>query len=124
LGFRRVLKTRQDEYKLLEQSILDEGVRDKIVTWQGYIIDGHNRYKIAKKHGLTFETIEKEFDTIEDVKDWMDTSSGAETSPRTNSKYLSGGGITGKRKYKDQIINTSRQKVKRVKLILFKQPTA
>lgn len=23
-----------DEYKILEQSILEEGIRDKIITWQ------------------------------------------------------------------------------------------
>jgi len=63
-----------EEYKLLEQSILDDGIRDKLVTWQGYIVDGHNRYKIAKEHGLTFETIEKEFADIEAVKDWMDAN--------------------------------------------------
>ncbi|MEN6432658.1 MAG: MT-A70 family methyltransferase [Candidatus Pacearchaeota archaeon] len=63
-----------EEHKLLEESILADGIRDKLITWQGYIVDGHNRYKIAKKHGLTFETLEKEFDNIEDVKDWMDAN--------------------------------------------------
>ena len=63
-----------DEYRILEQNILAEGIRDKIITWQGYIVDGHNRYRIAQEHSLTFDTIEKDFDNIEDVKDWMDAN--------------------------------------------------
>ena len=63
-----------EEYKLLEQSILEDGIRDKLITWNGFIVDGHNRYKIAKEHGLTFDTIEKEFADIEAVKDWMDAN--------------------------------------------------
>jgi hypothetical protein len=31
-------------------------------VWQGVIVDGHNRHEIAKKHGLTFEIREKEFE--------------------------------------------------------------
>ena len=65
---------KQEEYKLLEQSILEDGIRDKLITWNGFIVDGHNRYKIAKEHGLTFETTEKEFADIEAVKDWMDSN--------------------------------------------------
>lgn len=59
------------EFETLEQSILHDGIRDAIVTWNGYIIDGHNRYKIAQKHGLQFTTIEMQFESIYDVKDWM-----------------------------------------------------
>jgi hypothetical protein len=36
----------QEEYKQLEDNILKEGIREKIITWNGYIIDGHNRYEI------------------------------------------------------------------------------
>lgn len=59
------------EFETLEQSILKDGIRDAIVTWNGYIIDGHNRYKIAQKHGLQFATIEMQFETIYDAKEWM-----------------------------------------------------
>jgi DNA modification methylase len=65
---------KSEEYELLEQSILADGIRDKLITWHGYIVDGHNRYKIAQEHGLTFETLEKEFADIEAVKDWMDAN--------------------------------------------------
>lgn len=63
-----------EEFEQLEQNILAEGIRDKIITWQGFIVDGHNRYEIAIKHSLPFETIEHEFENIEDVKDWMDAN--------------------------------------------------
>lgn len=63
-----------EEFKQLEENILSEGIRDKIITWQGFIIDGHNRYEIACRHNLLFETLEFEFDNIEAVKDWMDAN--------------------------------------------------
>ena len=59
------------EFEQLEQSVLDEGFRDNLITWNGTLVDGHNRYRIAQKHGLEFEITEKEFETKEDVKDWM-----------------------------------------------------
>lgn len=50
-----------DEYERLEKSILIEGVRDPIITWNGTIIDGHNRYNICDEHGIPFKTVEREF---------------------------------------------------------------
>lgn len=39
------------EYKQLEENILDAGeVYEPIVTWNGTIVDGHNRYKIVTEH--------------------------------------------------------------------------
>ena len=60
-----------DEYKVLEESIKAEGCRDKIVTWQGYIVDGHNRYDICTRYGIEYETDERFFEDIEAVKVWM-----------------------------------------------------
>ena len=60
-----------EEFKQLETNCIDEGIRDAIVTWQGFIIDGHNRYKIATDWQLSFKTIEKAFDSEEAVKEWM-----------------------------------------------------
>jgi len=61
-----------DEYQELEKSIMEEGCRDAIVLWGDTIIDGHNRYEICTKHGLTFATIQKEFESKDEVMDWMD----------------------------------------------------
>lgn len=63
-----------EEYNGLEQSIIKEGCRDAIVTWQGIIVDGHNRFEICTKHNIEFNTLEKEFESIEQVKDWMDAN--------------------------------------------------
>lgn len=41
----------EDEYRQLEENILEAGViYNPIVTWRGFILDGHNRYKIWQEH--------------------------------------------------------------------------
>jgi len=60
-----------DEYKTLENSLLNEGCRDMLITWNGTIIDGHNRYEICKKHNIHFEVEEINFKNKDDVKVWM-----------------------------------------------------
>lgn len=65
-------KLTAEEYEGLEKSIIQDGCRDKIVTWHSYIIDGHNRYEICKKHNIAFEVLEKDdFEAEADVKLWM-----------------------------------------------------
>lgn len=51
----------QEEYTDLEELIIKEGIRDAIITWSGVIVDGHNRFEIAKKHCITDYSI-KEMD--------------------------------------------------------------
>ncbi len=60
-----------DEYKQLETNCIEEGIRDAIITWNGYIIDGHNRYKIAQDWQLGYKTISKNFESEYDVVEWM-----------------------------------------------------
>jgi N6-adenosine-specific RNA methylase IME4 len=60
-----------EEYKLLEESILNEGCRDAIVIWNGTIVDGHNRYEICTKHNIPFKTVEKEFSDRGEAKIWI-----------------------------------------------------
>ena len=98
-----------EEYKQLEENILNDGIRDPFVIWlsplgarqgescnecytdnfkydaDGWIcnecgkqfpleyilIDGHNRYEIAQKHGLEFDTVELDIMFKEDVKVWI-----------------------------------------------------
>ena len=59
------------EYKGLEENILADGIRDPIVLWNNTIVDGHNRYEIARKYGLPFETVQKEFDSAKDAEQWI-----------------------------------------------------
>ena len=61
----------KEEFKQLENNCMTEGIREKILTWNGFIIDGHNRYEIATKWDLDFETENKHFDNEEAVKEWM-----------------------------------------------------
>lgn len=64
-------KLQQEEYQLLEKSIIEEGCRDSIIVWNGTIIDGHNRYEICTRNNIPFKTQNMDFDNIEDVKEWM-----------------------------------------------------
>lgn len=60
-----------DEYSTLEKSILDEGCRDKIITWNDTIVDGHNRYEICTKHNIPYSTEDRDFESRDSVKVWM-----------------------------------------------------
>ena len=52
--FKTLLPKLSDEaFEKLEEDILAHGLLSPIVTWNGYIIDGHNRYEISMKHGIT-----------------------------------------------------------------------
>ena len=48
----------QEKFEALEADIVENGCIVPIVTWNGTIVDGHNRYAICKKHGIPFETQE------------------------------------------------------------------
>ena len=60
-----------NERAQLEENLLRDGIQDSLKTWQGILIDGHNRYSIAQKHGLTFKTTEMQFDDRDAVKRWI-----------------------------------------------------
>ena len=60
-----------DEFSRLEESILKDGIRDKLVVWNDTLIDGHNRYRIATEHGLTYETVQKDFESREHALNWI-----------------------------------------------------
>ena len=62
---------KDDEYNLLEQSIINEGCRDSLITWDDTIVDGHNRYEICTKNGIPFGVEDRDFENIEAVKVWM-----------------------------------------------------
>lgn len=60
-----------DEFKQLEENVLRDGITEPLVVWNGTLIDGHNRYKLAKKHGLDFKTREMAFDSENDAEIWI-----------------------------------------------------
>lgn len=60
-----------EEFAQLEANVCQEGIREPIITWQGTIVDGHNRYELAQMYDLPFKVKEMEFTTMEDCKEWM-----------------------------------------------------
>ena len=60
-----------DEYQRLEKSILAEGVRESIITWDGTIIDGHNRYRICQKYNINCPSKERKFESRDAAKIWI-----------------------------------------------------
>ena len=61
----------ENEYFQLETNLLVCGCRDPIITWNGFIIDGHNRYEICTRHQLTFYVDEIEFDCRDAAIVWI-----------------------------------------------------
>ena len=61
------------EIEALTESIKAEGCRDPLVVWMpaGILVDGHNRYEICTRLGLSFEVVEKEFADRFEAIDWM-----------------------------------------------------
>ena len=60
-----------EEFKQLETNVLAEGIREPIITWQGTIVDGHNRYELAQMYDLPFKVKEMAFASINHAKKWM-----------------------------------------------------
>lgn len=61
-----------EELEKLEQILVNEGCLNPLIVWHNTIIDGHHRYAICIKHGISFNIIEKpELETELDVKLWM-----------------------------------------------------
>lgn len=63
----------QAEFDQLEANILADGeVSMPIIVWNGVIIDGHNRWKIIKKHPeIPYRTKEMHFSDKWEAFDWM-----------------------------------------------------
>jgi ParB-like chromosome segregation protein Spo0J len=62
----------ESEFHQLEQNILAEGsLQNPIKTWRGYIVDGHNRYAICKKHAIPITTQALRFACEGEAKLWI-----------------------------------------------------
>jgi hypothetical protein len=80
-----------NEYETLEQSLINEGCRDALVLWGDTLIDGYNRYEICQKHGIEFKTITLDFDSREDVVNWIiDNQLGRRNLTIEQKNYLIG----------------------------------
>lgn len=64
-----------EEKKALEDSLLKYGYKGApIYTWNNYIVDGHNRYELCRKHNIDYSIEELGLGdeaTIIDVMEWM-----------------------------------------------------
>ena len=60
-----------DERQQLEANIKSDGCRDPLVMWNGILIDGHNRYEICSRLGISFTTVEKQFNDRSYVVEWI-----------------------------------------------------
>ena len=61
-------------YAALEENLLQNGCRDSLVLWNGILIDGHNRYNICTEHSIPFNTVDKEFESRDEVLIWIITT--------------------------------------------------
>ena len=82
-----------DEFDLLERNIVLEGeIYTPLFTWNGYIIDGHHRYRILLKYeNIKFRVVEKEFENKYEAMSWMcNNQLGRRNLTPENRKYLVG----------------------------------
>jgi len=81
-----------EEYDSLEESIRTLGVAyDPIILWDGIIIDGHHRYGICTHGGYDYTTLDLEFDSRQEAKQWIiDKQAGRRNLMPMEIKYLRG----------------------------------
>lgn len=81
----------KEEHDQLEVNIKSEGCREAIITWNGFIIEGHNRYEICMKNNIPFKTLAKEFKSRDDVINWIiDNQLGRRNVSKHDRKMLLG----------------------------------
>jgi len=64
----------EEEKSAMEASIIKEGVRERLITWNSIIVDGHNRYDICTRNNIPFKTTAMEFTDRDSVMDWIDAN--------------------------------------------------
>lgn len=73
-GFRALIRPPQKSaYLQLERQIVEEGCKEPILIWDGYIIDGHNRYSICARHKIPFAVRELSFKNRDEAIVWICT---------------------------------------------------
>lgn len=59
------------ELSQLEANIKVDGCRDPLVTWNGLLLDGHNRKAICERLGIEFKTVAMEFADRDHAALWI-----------------------------------------------------
>lgn len=94
----------EKEYQMLEHNIRKDGCRDPIVTWNGVIIDGHNRYAICQLWGIPFRTHAMFFSDRDEVIAWICANQlGRRNLNEETRRYL-----IGKRYRTEQVLATKK----------------
>lgn len=79
------------EYLQLEQNLISDGCIDPIITWNGFIIDGHNRYEICIRHKIPFSVTERKFENRDAAIAWICAHQlGRRNITEETRKYLIG----------------------------------
>ena len=62
-----------DEKRLLEDSIAEEGCREALIVWreEGILLDGHHRFDICTRLGIKYETCELSLPSRDAAVEWM-----------------------------------------------------
>jgi hypothetical protein len=63
---------RLDEYEGLKEDIKRDGCRDALITWNGLILDGHNRYKICNELNVYYKVDKIDLPDREAAKTWIE----------------------------------------------------
>ncbi|NMC35312.1 MAG: hypothetical protein GYA36_23070 [Veillonellaceae bacterium] len=80
-----------DERTQLENNVLAEGIREPLTVWQGILLDGHNRYALAQKHGLQYATREAAVADRNAARKWIiNNQLGRRNLSPTAASYLRG----------------------------------
>jgi len=84
------------EFHLLEQNILEHGVRDPLVVWQAngksILVDGYHRYKVISRRKIkNFNVNKLKFQNKDDVLKWiLDNQLGRRNATPEAISYLRG----------------------------------
>lgn len=60
-----------EEYNGLQASILAEGCREALVTWNDVLLDGHNRIEICTAHDVKFKTVSRKCKDRDEAMLWI-----------------------------------------------------
>ncbi len=72
-----------EEFNLLEQNIIAEGLRESLIVWRKiippfednkevlFLIDGHNRYHICNNNNIDYDYKEINFNNMFEAKEWI-----------------------------------------------------
>lgn len=83
----------EEEYELLEENILRDGeILNPLIVWKGYIVDGHNRFRILQEHPeIKYAVYEKDFPDRYAVISWICRNQlGRRNLTPQQKKYLIG----------------------------------